>query len=551
MDRTSSALASGSNRSPRRLVARLRARRATRRSPPVFLVVPAVLAAGAAALPLGYLLVRAIDAGTEALGRAWAPSTLEILVNSVVLTVLVVAGTVVLGVAFAWLTTRTDLPARRFWAVATALPLVVPSFVAGYAFIGALGPRGMLQSVLGLERLPSIYGLFGATLVLVLISYPYVLLTVRGALQGLDPSLEEASRSLGRSSGETFRRVTLPLLRPAIGAGSLLVALYVLSDFGAVSLLRYDSFTRAIYTSYQAGFDRLSAVVLALVLVLFTVVLLWVEARFRGRAAQHRTGSGAGREPRIIHLGRWRWPAVGLCATVVALAMGVPLGVMAYWLARGVAAGEPLRLAGETWAAAWNSLTWSGLAALAAVALAVPVAAISVRYRSRASVLLERATYIGYAVPGVVIALALVFLGARYGGALYQTLPLLILAYVVLFLPQAVGAARASMLQVPPSVEEAGRSLGHSGLGVLLRVTTPMVRPGLITGGALVLLTAMKELPATLLLGPTGERTLATLVWDATREAFFARAAAPALVLMLLAGIPMAVLLHRRGFGFT
>jgi iron(III) transport system permease protein len=250
------------------------------------------------------------------------------------------------------------------------VPLVVPTYVGGFAYVAAFGPRGMLQSLLaplGVERLPEIYGLPGAALALTLFSYPYVLLTVRGALLGMDPALEDASRSLGTRPLPTFLRVTLPQLRPAIGAGALLVALYALSDFGAVSLLRFSSFTRVIYLQYQGAFDRTPAAVLALLLVVFTIALLVVEARVRGRARLHRGSAGAKRQLRPVALGRWRWPAVAFCALVVFLALVVPITVLGYWLVRGVSAGEPLRL---VWGAAWNSVRISGVAALVAASSA-------------------------------------------------------------------------------------------------------------------------------------------------------------------------------------
>jgi iron(III) transport system permease protein len=515
---------------------------------PVYLWLPAAIVATAMLLPLVYLVVRAAGAGSRAVDIALEPQTLAVLLNTTVLAVLVTAASVLIAVPLAWLTTRTDLPGRRMWTVLTALPLVIPTYVGGFAYVAAFGPRGMLQNVLaplGVQRLPEIYGLPGAVLALTLFSYPYLLLTVRGALLGMDPAQEDASRGLGRTHRQTFRLVTLPQLRPAIGAGSLLVALYALSDFGAVSLMRFNSFTRAIYVQYQAAFDRTPAAVLALLLVVFALALLFVESRVRGGARYHRSGAGTRKPLSVVALGRWRWPAFAFCALVVLTALVVPVSVIGYWLARGLAAGEPLRL---VWVAAWNSAQASGLAAVVAAVVALPIAVLSVRHRGRATALVERATYVGYALPGIVVALALVFFGARYGGFLYQTLALLVFAYVVRFLPQAVGATRASVLQVPPSVEEAARSLGRGGLSVMRTVTLPLVRPGVLAGVALVFLTAMKELPATLLLGPTGYSTLATVIWDATREAFFARAAAPALLLVLLSGVPLGFLLTRRHF---
>ncbi len=502
--------------------------------------------AAAALLPAVYLVLRAGDAGLDgALETITAGRTLELLARTTLLAVSVTVASVALAVPLAWLTVRTDLPGRRVWVVLTALPLAIPTYVGGYAFVAALGPRGIAQgwlAPLGVEELPSIYGFPGAWLVLTLFSYPYVLLTVRAALRRLDPSLEEASRTLGRSRRSTFWHVVLPQLRPAVTAGSLLVALYTLSDFGAVSLLRFDSFTRVIYVQYRASLDRSAAATLGLVLLALTLAVLTAETRSRGRAGYHRIHGGGARTPSVVHLGRWRWPAVGACAALVAIALAVPLGVIGYWLARGLAAEEPLRL---TTTLMGHSLVVSALGAVVAVVAAWPVAVLAARHPGRLSRLVERASFTGYALPGVVVALALVFFGARVVPAVYQTRTLLVFAYVVLFLPQAVGALRASLLQVNPSLEEASRLLGRSKAATTRAVVLPLVRPGILAGGALVFLTCMKELPATLLLAPTGYDTLATQVWSATSEAFFGRAAAPALALVLLSALPMALLVIR------
>jgi iron(III) transport system permease protein len=216
--------------------------------------------------------------------------------------------------------------------------------------------------------------------------------------------------------------------------------------------------------------------------------------------------------------------------------------VIGYWLWRGIAAGEPVRL---TFGLAAHSLQASAVAAVVAVVCAWPVALLGARHAGRLARLTERLSHTGYALPGVVVAVGLAFLGVRAVPFLYQTLAMLVFAYVVLFLPQALGSLRASLLQVPPSLEEAARSLGSPPLEVLRRIVLPLVRPGAMTGWALVFLTAMKELPATLLLAPAGFSTLATQVWNSTSAAFFTRAAAPALALVLLSSVPMAVLVTR------
>ncbi len=518
----------------------------TRRRLPPSLSLPALAVAAGAVLPFVYLLVRASEAG--AVG-AWEIATggrsLELLTVSALLAAAVTASCVALAVPLAWLTVRTDLPARRTLALLTALPLVLPSYIAAYALIGATGPAGLLTdwlAPLGISEVPRVDGFVGAWVVLTLVSYPYVLLPVRATLGRLDPALEEASRSLGRGPTETFLRVVVPQLRPAIGAGGLLVALYTLSDFGAVALMRVDTFTRAIFLQYQASFDRTPAAVLALVLVALCLVILTAEARTRGRGAYHRSHGGGARRHEPARLGPWRWPAAVGCGAVVAVALVLPIGVVTGWLARGLESGEPLRLA---WEATGNSLRASFSGAALTLVAAWPVAYLAARHPGRVAALTERASFAGYALPGVVVALALVFFGARLVPAVYQTQTLLTFAYAVLFLPMAVGALRSSILQVSPSLEEASRALGKGWWGTLRGVVLPLVRPGAVAAFALVFLTVMKELPATLLLAPTGFSTLATQIWNASSEAFFARAAAPALMLVLFSSVPLAVLVAR------
>lgn len=521
-------------------------RGAQRASPSAWpLTASALLVAALMLLPIVYLLINALatDAGVWTL--LTRPRTLRVLLQTLALAGAVTAATVLLGVPLAWLTVASDLPGRRVIATLLALPLVIPTYIGGYTMIAAWGPRGalqgLLQRLLGIERLPELYGFWGAWLALTLFTYPYVVLSVQSALRGLDPALEEAARSLGHSAWHTFWRVTLPQLRPAIAAGGLLVALYTLSDFGAVSLLQFDSFSRVIYLQYLAAYNRDYASVLALLLVALTALVLGGEIWTRGRLRYHRSTVGSVRPRPPTRLGAWRWPALALCGLVILGALVVPVGVVLFWLARALRQGEPLQ---PVWLAAWNSLSVSALAAGLTITAALPVAVLSVRHRSRLTSLLEGITYAGYALPGIVIALALVRFGARYLPALYQTLPLLLLAYVLRFLPQALGAIRATLLHVNPRLEEAARSLGRTPRQVLLQVTLPLIRSGLFSGAALVFLTTMKELPATLLLSPIGFKSLATITWSATTDGFFGRAAAPALLLILVSAASMAVLLR-------
>ncbi len=513
--------------------------------PAAYLTIPAILIAAAMLMPAAYLVIRTFGGGTVALSLLLRTRTLAVLGQTAALATVVTAATTLISIPMAWLTVRTDLPLKRLWSVLTVLPLVIPSYVGGFVMIAAFGPRGLLQSLLsplGVERLPEIYGFPGAALALTLFSYPYVLLNIRGVLKGMDSSFEDASRSLGHGPRVTFFRVTLPHLKPAAAAGALLVALYTLSDFGAVSLLQFDSFTRQIYVQYQASFDRTLAAVFALVLVVLTVLVLGAEGRFRTKSRYYRTGSGSTKPAETVKLGRWKWPGLLFCGSVVFFALVVPISILFYWLFQGLLNLTPLQFA---WQTALNSALASALAALATVPLAFPVAILAVRYPGRTSGLLERVSYMGFALPGIVIALSLVFFGIRFVPFLYQTLAMLVFAYLMLFLPQAVGSVRAALLQVNPRLEEAGRSLGHSFPAVLARITLPLIRPGLLGGAALVFLTVMKELPATLVLSPIGFDTLATEVWNATSEGLFAQAAAPALLLIAVSSAAIALLIFQ------
>lgn len=509
-------------------------------------LLPALLVGAAMLLPALYLIIRGASASDQAWDLLFRIRTLETFGRTMLLIVCVTALSAAIAAPAAWLTARSDLPFRRVWTVLLALPLVIPSFVGAFLYASALGPRGMLQGLLeaafGVQRLPDIYGLTGATLVLTLLSYPYLFLTVRGAIANLDPATDESARSLGHGAWSAFFRVTLPQLKPSIAAGSLLVALYTLSDFGAVSLMRYNTFTFTIYQQYESSIDRSIAAALSLALVAMAVVILLAEGYTRGRQRYYRSGAGAAREPAAVKLGRWKWVVTGLFGALLALALALPTGMLLFWLMRGVSAGEPLLL---LWSATRNSLYVSGAAALVTVAMAIAMAVLLVRYPTRLNRALEPVSFTGYALPGIVVALALVFFGAQYARPLYQTHWLLIFAYAVLFFPVALGSVKAALLQVSPRLEDAARGLGHSPLRVMVRITAPLMRSGVIMGAALVFLLTMKELPATLILGPVGFKTLATAVWSASSEAFFAQAAAPALMLILMSSVPMTLLVMR------
>ncbi len=499
-------------------------------------------------LPLGYLLLRATQAGIDGMAFLFSERLISVLGNSLRLTAAVTFSTTALGVLVAWLTTRTDIPLRRLWLIGALLPLSIPSFIGAITIIALLGPRGILQQVLsplGIDSLPSIYGFSGAWLVITLFTYPYVVLPVRAALLRLDPALEETARSLGHGRLSVFWRVTLPQLRPAIATGMLFTALYTLSDFGAVALLRYNAFTRAIFLQYTSSFDRNRAAILALALIALALILLAAERRIAASKHNYRAGgASAARSPHPVRLGKWRYPATLLLAMLIVLGVIAPLAVLTGWAIQAAQTGV-LPLYGALLSPATNAATISALTAMLVSLAGIPLALLLNRGHSPAGQWLVRLAYLGNSLPGLVIALALVFFAANHLPGLYQTLPILVLGYGIRFLPLSIGATQSALTQVNPRYEEAGRSLGLSGWQVNLRVTLPLVRPGVLGGMALVFLNVMKELPMTLLLAPTGFKTLTTQIWSAQNEAYMSQIGIPALLLVITSATALSLILAR------
>lgn len=487
-------------------------------------MVPAVVVALGALAPIAYLIDRASSQGWSAAWEEIAQRrTVDLIARSLTITALTTVLCVAVGVGAAVLVTRTDLPHARWWRVVLAMPLAIPTYLAAYAWVSAR---------------PGLAGIDGATLVLVACSYPYVFLPVAAALSRVDRASEEVARAAGLSPLATVWRVTLPQVRTAIASGALLVALYALSDFGAVGTMRFESFTWVIYGAYNSGFNPSRAAVLALVLVALAAVVTVAEMRARGRAVT-RLGSGTARRGAALRLGRAKWPAIAALAAVLAISIGMPVGSLVKWLADSVRTDTD-------WAgfrkAVTASLTVSAIAAVVTVFVAFPAGLLAARHRSSTSTVLERSTYIAHALPGLVIAIAIVHVGIRVARPFYQRTPMLVLAYVVIFLPLAVGSVRAAFEQCPKGLEEVARSLGRTRRRATIEVAARVAAPGLAAGAALTFLASMKELPATLLLHPTGTDTLATRLWTYTSVSDYGNAAPYAAGLMLFAAIPTAVL---------
>lgn len=504
---------------------------------PRWLWLPVVLVLVPGMVPIAGLVARVVGATDDALALARSARTLALVWNTVLLIVVVTASAAAIGVAAAWLTERTDLRGRPMWRVLAALPLVIPSYVIGMTFVSASGPGGLIAAITGWQ-VPSLTGLLGAWAALAVSTYPFVYLTVRATLRRLDPAHEDAARGLGASPARVFRTVVLPQLRPALAAGSLLVALYTLSDFGAVSLARYDAFTRVIYAQYAGRLDRSPAAVLALILMVIALVIVVAERATRGRAAYHSHSPQRPSRPTVLGPGQ-RLAATSFLAVLAIVSLGVPIATLISWVVRSTQAVT------IPWGAMAGSLTASSLAALVAAAAALPLAVLVSRHPTRSTAWAERLAYTTFALPHITVGLGMVFIASRYLGGLYQSLTLLVLVYASIFFAQALGSVRASLVQVSPSLDQASRSLGVGPWRTFGRITLPLARRGMVAGGLLVFLTAMKELPATLFLRPTGFDTLAVRIWSAADSLLYSRAAVAALLLLAVSAVPMYVLTTR------
>ncbi|MFK7917674.1 MAG: ABC transporter permease [Ilumatobacter sp.] len=500
---------------------------------PTPLGVVGILIGALFAIPAGFVVVRTValdadisDTWSQINGPLW---------RTIQLAVLVSGSAAAIGTLLAWVTVRTDLPLRRAWRVALVLPLVLPSFVGAGAFIAGLAPGGLIHDLLtaiGITPPRRFRGLGASWFVLTAFTYPYVLLPVSARLSSLRSSQEEGARMLGFGPWQAFRRVTLPEIRPAIVAGALLVFLYTLSEFGAVQLLGYDTLTRVIFASRQA--DRAVSFAAALALLVLAVIVVVMERRFRGRFAPDTKAVAAPHRP--TELGWRRIPATLTCCAVLAAGLVLPVVSLATWAQRGVRNGSVDY--GDLISPTMNTAIVSVLAAVITVAVVLPIAIETTRRPSLVSATAAGAVLGGFAIPGLVIALALavIALNAPGIGWLYQSMALLIVGYVIHFGSQALASTEQAVRAVPERVREQARLLEPDARRRAMLVDLPLMRPGLVSGAGLVLLATIKELPATLLLSPVGFSTLATEIWGGFEEGFYAETGVTSLLLIAVSG---------------
>lgn len=489
-----------------------------------------ILTAAFFAVPFVYLASRGLANAGDTWDEITQNRVLGPLRRTVLLATIVTAAATTIGVAMAWICARTDVPGRRVLRVAAVVPLVIPSFVAAQTIVSAFSSGGLLEDLLGWTPPIDIRGLDGAVVVLTLLTYPYVYLPVLARFSTLPPSLEESARLLGHNAWHTFRRVVLPQAWPTISSGALLVALYTVSDFGAVQFVGYDTLTRTIFANQL---DPVRSIAMSLVLAVLALLITLAERRGRGAITAPTTAT-SGRPTRLVPLGRWRLAVAGWCWGIIVVGLLAPVSVVAWWAIRGRAAGarrsQVISLPEATWSSAWIGI----VAAVVTVLVVLPLASIAARGRGKGAALAGVVVTSGFALPGIVIALALVRMFV--GTPLYQGFSVLIAAYVLHFGGQAFGPARAAVEAVPARFAEAARLLGASRWRRLLTVDLRLMAPGLAAAAGLVLLSVLKELPATLMLRPIGFDTLATRIARTVDLALLTDAGQLSLCLIALSG---------------
>ncbi len=495
----------------------------------VWVTALSVLVSLLALLPIAFVIGVSWQTGWAAIETlVFRPRVGELLINTVLLVLITLPLCIALGISLAWLTERTNLPGRRWWSLLATAPLAVPAFVHSYAWVSLI---------------PSIHGLPAGVLVSVIAYFPFLYLPVAATLRRLDPAIEDVAESLGLKPWAVFFRVVLPQLRLAICGGALLVGLHLLAEYGLYAMIRFDTFTTAIFDQFKSTFNGPAANMLAGVLALCCLAMLTVESAARGSARYARVGSGSARDQRIVRLdGNTTLLALALQVVTCALALGVPLITLGKWL---IAGGSEVWQLADLLPALQQTLLLGVAGAALTTCAAIPIAWLSIRAPGRLQRVLESCNYITSSLPGIVVALALVTVTIHFARPIYQTTITVLLAYLLMFLPRALVSLRAGIAQAPVELENMARSLGRSPGRALWLITLRLAAPGAAAGAALVFLAITNELTATLLLAPNGTRTLATGFWAMTSEIDYA-AAAPYALIMIVLSLPLTGLLYHQ-----
>jgi len=511
-------------------------------------------------LPLLFLLVGSVrgedglslEHFTEALsGRLY----IQALANSLVLGAWTGLFSILIGLPMAWAVSRTNVPFPTLFRATATLSYLSPPFLTAIAYVNLFSPNAglinvLLRDVLGAPWLTfNVFSMAGLVLVTVLHTFPFVFLLASSALQSVDASYEEAAQILGAGRLRTALLVTLPLIAPAVLAGTLLAFVNAIALFGSQAILGLPGRIVTLPTRIYALFDYPPqyglASALSLMFIVITVAALYLQHRFLARRSYVTVG-GKGARPQLIDLGPARWVLLGFCAAVFAVAILLPYGALiavslskswglSFW--KGLTLDNYRFVLFEynvTQRAILNSLLLATLAATIAVLLGAVIGWIDVRTKAKGRRLLDYAALVPLGLPGIVMAVALIQFWLTMPVALYGTLTILLLAYIGRYIPLGVRAANTSLRQIDASLEESARVLGASWARTLREVTLPLIRPGLFAGWLLVFVPVIQELSASILLFSSSSITLAVAVYNLYETGYTEPVAALAMVNMAI-----------------
>lgn len=477
-------------------------------------------------LPFFYIIDKSLSVGAKrAFELIWRPRVLELLSNTLTLMVTVTAIAIVLGLVSALILQKYDFVFKKFFTTAMSLPLAIPAFISCFTWISLTFKMS---------------GFFGASIILSLAYFPLAFLPIAATLKRIDYSFYEVSASLGRMPSFTFFRVILPQLKPAIGSALLLIAFHILVEFGAVTILNYETFTTAIFAEYEVNFSNATAALLSGILLIICFVIVLFEMKFSALSSMITSKKGV-LKPFPVKKASFATQVfilIFFCAIFI-LSIGVPFAMLVYWSFIGTSFEFQV---GKLFEATIGSLGLSFIGAFFILACAYPLTWALVRYRSRLTILADRLPFVLHALPSIIIALSLVYFTINYASPLYQTFFMLLIAYLMLFLPMAQSTLKTSFEQLNPNIQNVGASLGRGKFFIFKTLIFKMIAPGLGGAFALVFLNLMKELTSTLLLLPHDMSTLSVEVWQSTSDAKYALAAPYAFALVLISGLVVFVL---------
>ncbi|GJL79463.1 MAG: binding-protein-dependent transport system inner membrane protein [Nitrospinaceae bacterium] len=483
-----------------------------------------------------------------------------LILNTLKLLFCVIPLTAVLGISMGWLTAGCEYPGRRFFSWALVLPFAIPPYVFAFVYLGIFdfsGPvQGVIRDVFPAIGFIDIRNTAGVSLILSLAFYPYVYLMSRSAFLSQGPSTMEAARTLGQSPVGAFFRVALPMARPWVAAGLLLVAMETLADFGAVAIFNYDTFTTAIYKAWFGMFSLNAALQLSSILVVFVLTVLVLEQRFRQRLRFHETGAVSAPDRRLKLTGVSKWLAFTASLTLFLLAFALPCSQLGLWAWNSLNV-DALRHLEH----ALNTLLLGMVTAVVTTAIAIVIAYSKSSNPGPVMRWASRLATLGYALPGTVLAVGVFIPAAWLDNRLLNTLGeltgikaeifiqgslgLLIVAYAIRFMAAGFGSVDSAMQRITPSIVEAARSMGTRGTALLKRIYLPMTRTGVFTAAIFVLVDVMKEMPITLMMRPFNWDTLAVKIFEYTSEGEWELAALPAVGLILTGLLPVLLLTQR------